>query len=62
MKLWEFDVVETEVSAMRALTHPNVMPLIGLNLEHGIILTEYMRNGTLQNVCTVSVKLNHLII
>ncbi|XP_049824822.1 proto-oncogene tyrosine-protein kinase LCK-like [Aethina tumida] len=60
MKLWEFDVVETEVSAMRALTHPNVMPVIGLNLEHGIILTEYMRNGTLQNVCTTMQSTNQL--
>lgn len=56
MKLWAFDEVKAEVSAMLTLTHPNIIPVIGFNLEHGIILTEYMRKGSLYNVCTVSVK------
>lgn len=54
MKLTQFDDVVEEISGMRKLIHPNIVHIVGFNLEHGIILTEYMKNGNLHSACTVS--------
>ncbi|XP_019878737.2 tyrosine-protein kinase SRK3 isoform X2 [Aethina tumida] len=52
MKLTQFDDVVEEISGMRKLIHPNIVHIVGFNLEHGIILTEYMKNGNLHSACT----------
>lgn len=44
-----------EISAMCKLSHQNILPILGYNLENKIILTEYMENGSLHDVCCFKV-------
>ncbi|XP_049826794.1 tyrosine-protein kinase CSK-like [Aethina tumida] len=40
-----------EISAMCKLSHQNILPILGYNLENKMILTEYMEKGSLHDVC-----------
>lgn len=46
--------IMSEISSMCKLVHPNILPIVGCNIQHRIILTEYMKNGNLRDVCRVS--------
>lgn len=53
----KFDGIFSEISNMSKLSHLNILPIVGCNVENGIILTEVMEKGNLLNVCTVSISL-----
>lgn len=54
--------IMSEIFAMSKLSHPNILPIIGFNFEKRLIITEYMENGNLHNVCFSLVKICSIII
>lgn len=54
-RTFTYDEVISEITALCKLTHTNILSIIGINLEHGVILTEHMEKGNLYFVCKASV-------